>query len=537
MTKKWQILSHDPEDLITQLLENRGITKKEDIEKFFNPKFEDFESELKIPGIAKARDRIEKAIKEGEQIIIYGDYDVDGICATALMYHALASRGAKVLPYIPHREKEGYGMSEVGLHFARDAGATLIVTVDQGIVAFEQIIYAQMLGIDVIITDHHVALETLPGAVAIVHSTKMCGAAVAWCLARTLVSEKEAMELLDFAGMGSICDMMPMVGVSRLLAKEGIKRLNKTPRLGIQSLLNACSIETGEITSYHISHIIGPRLNAMGRMEHAIDSLRLLCTKSPKKASDLAKLLCDTNEQKKQLTVDAIDQARLISEQVDDEIKKDRKILVVHSKDWIPGIIGLVAARLSEEYNLPAIAIAEGELESKGSARTVNGLNIVETIRGCSDLLIEVGGHPQAAGFSLKSENIEAFKQKISQAVKDVEVPDEPVLKIDSLISSKRLTKKLTKELEEFEPTGVSNAKPILASENVRISDIRTVGQGKHLKCKIDDIDAIAFGMGDKESFLKNGQLVNVAYFLELNVWNNHEKVQLKIVDLQIIEP
>ena len=532
MAKVWKILSEDPEDLVAELLKIRGLKTKDDIQQFWHPKIEDYKKQLTIPGVAVAVKRIEKAIETGEQIIIYGDYDVDGVCATAIMYHALASRQAKVLPYIPHREKEGYGLSKIGLEFARDTGATLLITVDCGIVAFEQTEYAKSLGMDVIITDHHVMLDKKPEVTAIVHSTAMCGSAVAWCLAKELISEKASLELLDFVGMGSICDMMPMIGVNRFFAKEGVKRLQKTDRVGLISLLQECGIDPTELSAYHVSHIIGPRLNAMGRMEHAIDSLRLLCTKNPKKARELAHLLCETNDAKKQLTTEAIDAARLIVNT--DGFLVGKKILIVHSKDWIPGIIGLVAARLAEEYRLPAIAIAEGEFESKGSARTVNGLNIIETIRQCSDLLIDVGGHPQAAGFTIHSKNIDKFSKQLLAVVEKNKMEDSPELVVDAAIGIKKLTKKLCLQLMDFEPTGVANPKPILAVRNIQISDIKTVGAGKHLKFKADGIDSIAFGLGDLESILQNGQFIDLAFFLELNIWNGQEKLQLKVLDLKL---
>jgi single-stranded-DNA-specific exonuclease len=533
MPKVWKILHEDPKDLVDQLLINRGIKTPQQHEQFFNPTIDHFSKELDIPGIAKAKKRIEKAIKGGEQIIVYGDYDVDGVSATAIMYHALALRGAKVLPYIPHREKEGYGLSHIGLDSAKASEATLIVTVDTGIVALEQALYAKTLGIDLVITDHHVALDNLPECAAIVHSTEMCGAAVAWCLAKALLPEDQAYNLLQFAALGSICDMMPMVGVSRFFAKEGLKILNCTDCVGLLSLMQECGIAPGSITPYHISHIIGPRINAMGRMEHAIDSLRLLCTKSPAKARELAHLLCETNDQKKQLTIDAIDQARLTVGK-DIEVLKTKKILIVHSPEWIPGIIGLVAARLSEEYKMPAIAIAEGELESKGSARTVNGLNIVETLRMVSDTLIDVGGHPAAAGFTLQTVHIDAFKNKLYEVLEKVEMHELPELTIEASLPTKKVNKSLGYKLEEFEPTGVANQKPILATKTMMVSDVRTLSDGKHLKFKAEGIDAIAFGMGQMSDIIKEGSIVDVAYYLEINRFNGAENVQLKVVDLQV---
>ncbi|MBI2018064.1 DHH family phosphoesterase, partial [Candidatus Daviesbacteria bacterium] len=252
-----------------KFLINRKIKDKE---KFFNPKISDFAKDLNIPGIEKAQKRILQAIKNNELIIAYGDYDVDGICGAAVLYLGLTKMGAKVLPYIPHREKEGYGLSSAGLDFAKSSGAELIISCDTGIVAFEQAEYAKKLKIDLIITDHHQPQGTKrPDAYAIVHSLALCGTAVAW----TLFQDEN---LLDLVALATVADMMPLMGANRALVKEGLKKLNLTQRVGLLALFNEAGIKLGEIGSYEIGHIIAPRLNAMGRLEHAMDSLRLLCT-------------------------------------------------------------------------------------------------------------------------------------------------------------------------------------------------------------------------------------------------------------------
>ncbi len=534
MSKRWKILSESSDDILEQLFINRGITTPTAKEEFLNPSIEKFQKELAISGIAKATSRIEKALKDQETIIIYGDYDVDGVCATAIMYTALSSVGGKVLPYIPHREKEGYGLSKIGLDTVREMGATLVVTVDQGIVALEQAEYAKTIGLDLIITDHHIPLDKKPECVALVHSIEMCGSAVAWCLAKALVSEKEATNLLDFVAIATICDMMPLLGVNRWFVKEGLKIVNKTDRPGLLALFRISKLTPGNITAQNISHIIGPRLNVMGRMEHAIDSLRLLCTKSPEKARKLAQLLSDTNEMKKQLTVEAISFAKTVVEQEIQETGKEGRIVIVHSATWIPGIIGLIAARLTDDYAIPSIAISEGEIISKGSARSVNGLNIIELMRKCEDLLAEVGGHPAAAGFSVETKKIPELKKRLFELMESQEVLAEQELEIEMLLPSSKISKKLVKQLEDLEPCGLGNPYPIFATKAMMISDIRSLSEGKHLKCKFDDIDAIAFSFGRLASLLQLGQLVDVAYTLELNTFNGSTNLQLKVVDIQL---
>lgn len=524
---KWKVVPKRSTDLTVQLLINRGIKTEKQKEQFFNPKISNYEKDLEIAGIGKAIKRIFKAIENDELIVVFGDYDVDGICASAILYKALTSLGAKVLPYIPHREKEGYGLSRIGLEFAKDSGAKVLITVDNGIVAFEQARLVKEWGLDLIITDHHLPQDKLPEAFAIVHSIKMCGAAVAWCLVKDSIAYGLSQELLQFVAIATVCDMLPLVNLGRAFVFEGLKILNRTNNPGLLALINESGTNPGEIGSYEIGHILGPRLNAIGRLDHAIDALRLVCTKDLLKAKKLAKLLCDANTTRQQMTTLAIGQAKAL-------VTLESKIHVLSSKEWSVGIIGLIAGRLADEYYRPAIAISVGEITAKGSARSANGLNIVEVISSCKDILIDVGGHPGAAGFSLESKHIESFKRRIEEWVKDLPQTEEKVLEIEAEVSIKQLSKKLIKQLEELEPFGFGNPRPTFAINRVQISDIRTVGNDKHLKFKIDNIDCIAFGMGEQSNLLQNNQLVDLAFILELNSYNGFEKIQLKVKDISI---
>jgi single-stranded-DNA-specific exonuclease len=519
---QWKILPKKSDDLTEQLLINRGIKSKFEKEKFFSPKLSDFESDLKIPGIPKARARIEKAIKNGELIIAYGDYDMDGIAGAAVLYMGLTKMGAKVLPYIPHRDREGYGLSKLGLEFARDSGASLVISTDTGIVAFEQAEFVKSLGLDLIITDHHQTLNNkFPDAFAVIHSLKMCGAAVAWTLLRDD-------SLLDYVALATVSDMMPLIGINRALLYEGLKRLNKTDRVGLKALFDESGLELGQLTSYDIGHVIAPRLNAMGRLEHAIDSLRLLCTKDEAKAKKLAQLVSDTNEQRKILTGTAVDEAKFLIN------GSKQKLHVISSKDWSSGIIGLVAGRVCDETGCSTVAIAIGEEYSKGSARAGKGDDIVKILRECEDLLEAVGGHTAAAGFTIKTANIPKFQKKLESLTINV-IREEVTLEVEAEIPTKNLNLSLVKQINRFEPFGMGNEKPTFATFNMKLSDLRTVGSGKHLKGKADGVDFIAFGMGNMESVLETGQLVNIAYTLEANQWNGRENVQLKVKDIQTI--
>ncbi len=528
MSRIWKISPRKSEDLIEQLLLNRGLKTRKDREDFFHPALKNYSKEIQIDGIPKALKRIRQAIERGEQVIIYGDYDVDGICSSAILYKALTSLGAKVLPYIPHREKEGYGLSRVGLEFARDSGAGLVITVDNGIVALEQAKIAAELGLDLIITDHHLPLDKKPKALAIVHSTLMCGAGVAWCLIQSQISDSLRKELLQFVAIATITDLIPLTGVARAFVAEGIEELNRTKNLGLLALIGETSLKVGAIGSFEIGFVLGPRLNAIGRLEHAIDALRLLCTSDPLKAKRLANLLCETNSARQRLTTDALEQAKLMIDP-----KEEKSIHILESRDWIPGIIGLIAGRISEEYGKPAVAISIGEGISKGSARSPNGTNIVEVIRSCSDILVDVGGHKGAAGFTIRNEHLAEFKLKLEQEMDRLPDGHEPFLAVEAEVESRALTKALARKLQRFAPFGYGNPEPLLVTRVMKVSDIRLLSEGKHLKFKSDGIDAIAFGMGQLSALLKEGQLVDMAFYLQINRFNGMETLQLKVKDLK----
>lgn len=530
MTRVWRIKDRASQDLVEQLLFNRGITSEKDKQAFFNPDITDYQKDLEIPGIEKTLKRIKEATRKEELIVVFGDYDVDGISACAILYKALTSLGAKVLPYIPHREKEGYGLSKLGLEFARDSGAGVVITVDNGIVAFEEAEFAKSIGLDLIITDHHTPGDKKPEAFSIVHSTKMCGAGVAWCLIQGIAKSELREELLELVAVATIADMMPLLGLNRAFVFEGLKHLNKTRNLGFLALLNESGIEKGQVKSFEVGHIIAPRINAIGRLEHAIDALRLLCTGDPVKAKRLAKLLSETNSKRQDLTTKAYEEALSMAEK-----NTGKKIQVLYSRDWHQGIIGLVASRITDQYFMPSIAISVSEEVSKGSARSIDGINITQVLRTCSELLVDVGGHAGAAGFSVKTKKIEIFKKKIEEVMDKSKVSvSEKFLTIEAEFPFSQLNKSLVKKLEDFEPFGLENPQPLFASFNAKLTDIRTVGNGKHLKFRAEGIDAIAFNMGGLETFLQSGQIANLAYNLQLNQFNGSENLQLKVKDIQL---
>lgn len=514
------------EELVEIMLKNRDI-KESDREKFFNPKLSDYEKDLEITGTGKARKRILEAIKNKELIIAYGDYDVDGICGTAILYLGLTSLGLKVLPYIPHREKEGFGLSEEGLTYAKEQGAALIITVDNGISAIEKSKLAKKMGLDLIITDHHLLGEKRPEALSIIHSTKICGAAVGWCLIKSLVQKNVAEDLLDLVALASICDMVPLLGVNRALVKVGLEKIRKTKRIGLKALMAQAKVNPDDISAYHVGYILGPRLNAKGRLEHALDALRLLCTKDPGKAQELAKMLGETNETRKEMVACAVEEAKKM-------VQASQKIIILNSKQWVPGIVGLIAGRLKEEYGLPAVIISESDNISKGSARSVKGLDIFTLIQKCADTLIDLGGHPGAAGFTIETKKIEIFKKQLIKIIRDIKFDQSGKMEAEAELILDKVGKSWIEELERFEPYGISNPKPVFASREVKISNIKTVGAGVHLKFWADGISSIAFSFGLKAEKLKENQLVDLTYYLEIDKFDGTEKIQLKVKDLEL---
>lgn len=533
----WKILPKQSEDILEQLLLNRDIKTEKQKQEFLNPKLPDFEQDLEIPGIDKAKQRILKAIENKEVIFIYGDYDVDGVCGASVLYLGLTQAGAKVVPYLPHREKEGYGISEVGLDVALEKGAKVVISVDCGIVNFDAYEWTKKRGMDLIITDHHQKLEDRdPECLSLVHSTKMCGTAVAWCLIRKIVPVEVSKKLLDYVAIATIADMMPMLGVNRALVKQGLKVLNSLnqsdkERVGLLALINKSGLKLGEITGQEIGHVIAPQLNALGRVDYAMDAVRLLCTKDISKAFKFAELVAEANLKRRTMTVDAFQEAKLKI------VGADKKIHVLSSSSWASGIVGLVAGKVCEETGVPAIAISIGEQFSRGSARSVDGVNIVELIRKCSDILVAVGGHPGAAGFTIPTEKISEFEQRL-EVLMDENIAIEKgeiMLEIDAEIEVKKLSLELAKAVSELDPFGIGNPKPTFATYNGKVTGLRTVGEnGKHLKGKIGSIDFIAFGLGGMASSLYEDVLINIAYTLEIDRYNGFEKPQLNIKDIEL---
>ncbi len=558
--KKWDIKNQTSssnsklktEDILQILLENRGIVSDVDRELFLSPQnpLQLTTAELGIDqnALTITVERILKAIQEKESIIVYADYDADGVTAGAIMWETIHRLGGKVMPYIPHRVEEGYGLSTIGIDaIKKEYNAELIVTVDHGITAWEKVEYAKSLGIDVLVTDHHTKPEKLPN-VPIVHTTKTSGAGVSWFVSKALLEQTSnddpneiLLDLLGLATMGIIADLLPLTGINRSFVLYGLKALSKTPRPGVRALIKESGIIDPILSVYHVSHLLAPRLNAMGRLDHALDAMRLLCTKDVEKASQLAKRLNDVNKDRQQLTMDttlhAMDAVKI------GNIHQLKKILILADEMYNPGIIGLAAGRLVEEFYLPAIVLSKGENVSKASARSISGFNIVESLREAKEFLLEVGGHPMAAGFSIETAKIPAFQEFMEQYAlsKITEELSLRTLPIDLELPLSSVSLNLLLSIESLAPFGMGNPAPVFATKSLKLYDARTVGaNGKHLKLKVVSqeggypMDAIAFGMGNLISEIEAKGVLSLAYTLEENEWNGKKSLQLKVKDILV---
>jgi single-stranded-DNA-specific exonuclease len=526
------------DDVIRILLENRGLKTKKEQEEFLHPpKPQDLtpkEVGISSVELKKAIARIKKAIKAKEKIIIYGDYDTDGVCGTAILWETIYKLGGEVMPFIPKR-KEGYGMKVARLEEMAKEGVKLVITVDQGIVAVRQAERAKDLGLDLIITDHHLPGEKAPKALAIIHTTKLSGSGVAWFLAKNLGDE----DSLDLATIGTVSDVVPLIGPNRSIVKYGLGAVRKTKRIGLISLYQTSGISPENIGTYEISFIIGPRLNASGRMDDPLDSLRLICTKDKQRALDLARIIEEKNRQRQDLTEQILIHARNLW------LTSDGKssLIFVQDKSYEEGVIGLVAGKLMEEFYRPAVVLAPREDHWVASARSIEEFNIVEAIRTCAEFLGPHGGHRKAAGFTIEESKISLVRQRLIELAhqKLGEENLKPTLIIDTELSLGNLSLSLYDQLISLAPFGEGNPQPVFATRNVQILDAQLVGaESRHLKLQLVDntsgtaLEAIGFGLGDFFFQLSPEQPVDIAYNFATDEWNGKRKIQLKLKDIKI---
>jgi single-stranded-DNA-specific exonuclease len=551
---RWNLLPLVPDEhlaktsgfspLIAQLLYNRGLTEPSQLESFLTGDKRLSGDPSLLPDIQLAVARIYRALLSGENIAIYGDFDADGVTGTALLVQGLSSLGSKVIPYIPHRLTEGYGLKTAALENLHRQGVSLVITVDCGITALAEVKRANRLGLDIIVTDHHSPLPEIPPAIAIINPkrtdsyypfSELTGAGVALKLLQALFQnlgkEEQLDGLMDLAALGTVADMAPLAGENRYLVKQGLKLINATPRLGIREILSQAGVSPGSLDAESISWIIAPRLNAAGRLAHAMTSYKLLMTDSPQEAHSLAIELEEKNTERQRLTTKVLTKAR---EQI--LAQGISPLLIAAGSDYPVGIAGLVASRLAEEFYRPAIVVRTGELVSSGSCRSIPEFNIILALNQCSHLLSQFGGHSQAAGFTLPTKNLTYLKQHLSQlATEQLTGADlRPQLDIDAEVTLPDLSGDTFNTIQRLAPFGRGNPAPTFLSQRAEVVDCRTMGSnGEHLRLKLKQGGVVWDGVG----FRLGGYLAEVSshlgivYNLEVDRWGGEERLRLNIID------
>lgn len=530
--------------LLVQLLFNRGLKEPTQLASFLTANQNLCSSPLLLPDMHQAVARIYKALLSGEPIAIYGDYDADGITATVLLVQGLAALGGTVIPYIPHRLTEGYGLKITALENLRQQGIRLVVTVDCGITSLPEVKWARRMGLDIVITDHHTPLPEMPPAVAIVNPklpgsaypfTELTGAGVAFKLLQALYQsvgrEGQLEALMDLVALGTVADMSPLLGENRYLVKEGLKLMNQNPRLGLRALIEQAGLSGGSLDAEGISWMIAPRLNAAGRLEHAMTSYKLLTTDSPIEARRLARWLEQKNAERQKMTASTLARAR---EQV--LSRGISPLLIASDRDYFIGIAGLVASRLVEEFYRPAVVIKIGEKVSSGSCRSIPEFNIIAALKESRHLLSQFGGHSQAAGFTLPTQNLPRFEETLlnmaTAQLKGVDL--RPSLDIDAEVTLSSLGGDTYQMTQQLAPFGRGNPFPTYLSRHVEVADCRTMGNGgEHLRLKLRQEgsrwDSVAFRLGN--CLADVAPVMDIVYNLEIDRWQGKETLRLNILD------
>jgi single-stranded-DNA-specific exonuclease len=543
--------------LTARLLINRGLTDPAQADAFLRPDLRQLHDPFGLPDMDKAARRIADAIENGETIFVYGDYDVDGVTSTALYVRTLLALGAKVAYRVPHRKQDGYDLKTTAIDWARQQGASLVITSDCGIQAREAVAYANDLGLTVIVTDHHEPGETLPPAYAVVNPHRhdstypfpnLAGVGVAFKTMQAVVRLRDPahegafiQKFLDLVACGTVADVMPLKDENRVFAAFGLKALARTRKVGLRALLDGAGIDTNKpLTPETVGFGLGPRINAVGRLGDASVALDLLLTGDPEEALRIVGELNAFNVERqiaqKRILEDAY---RILAERDLDDVK----VLVVASPGWNSGVVGIVAGKLVEMYNRPAIVIGVDDAETwgKGSARSIPGFDMFQGIQICKNLLESCGGHEMAAGLSLRMENYEAFEQLINAHAGEVMLPDAfiPQMSHDGLIDPSQITLALLEEWAAFAPFGEANPEPRFASQDLLICEAKRIGKDlTHLKMRIraeamDPTDCIAFGQGHWTDSVGPGDRLEAVYVPQINEWNGRRSLQFNVRDLR----
>ena len=536
--------------LLSTVLAARGITSPEEAAEFLDRERHLTISPMRMRDMDKAVSRIQRAISDGETIAVFGDYDVDGITSTVLLLDYLKNCGAHCLRYIPRRIEDGYGLSKEAIQGLHDQGATLMITVDCGITGNEEVDFANSLGMDVVVTDHHECKEALPNAVAVVDPHRpdcpypfkhLAGVGVALKLVLALGGENREDALFarycTLAAIGTVADVMRMEGENRTIVSCGLEALPHTDFVGVHALLKEAGLLGKPITSIQIGFVLSPRINAAGRMGQADLAADLLETDDPARAEELAKGLCDLNRERQAveqaICADAISQIQKLR-------SEERSALVLSSEDWHQGGVGIVASRLSEKYSCPSFMIHLKDGTGKGSCRSYGGFNLFAALESCSDLLDGYGGHELAAGFTIPEGNIDAFRQRMNRYVRSAMDGVLPVssLELDAAIACPgEVTLDQVEQLSLLEPYGAGNPRPAFALLGATVDAIQSVGQGRHLKLRLSKgtcrFDAIFFSVTEQECGITAGSRVDAAFYLQANTFRGNTTLQLQLIDIR----
>ena len=543
--------------ILAGLLIKRGITTESAAKRFFRPQLADLINPFLMKDMYVAVDRLNDAMGRKERILVYGDYDVDGCTAVALVYKFLQQFYSNIDYYIPDRYDEGYGISRKGIKYAHDTGVKLIIILDCGIKAIEMITYAKSIGIDFIICDHHVPDETLPPAVAILNPKRdddaypfkqLCGCGVGFKFMQAFAKNNgipfsRLIPLLDFCAVSIAADLVPVVDENRILAYHGLKQLNQNPSVGLKAIIDICGLNGREIAMSDIIFKIGPRINASGRMENGKESVDLLVEKDFSMALSEAHHINEYNEQRKDIDKQMTEEANQIVAKL--ESQKHHSSIVLYDENWKKGVIGIVASRLTEIYFRPTVVLTRDGDFATGSARSVIGFDIYAAIKSCRDLLLNFGGHTYAAGLTLRWDDIPEFRKRFQHYVEEHIQPEqtEAFLNIDAEIDFKDITKRLHNDLKRFSPFGPCNQKPLFYTKAVYdYGTSKVVGRSQeHIKLELVDsksgtvVNGIAFGQSASARYIKSKRSFDIAYTIEDNIFKRNQ-VQLQIEDIQPTE-
>lgn len=544
-----EVLAHrlDLPSVLVQVLLRRGCRTEEAIRTFLRADLEDLPDPEQIPGMAEAASRVEEAVARGDPIVVYGDYDADGVCGCAILVRGLRGLGASATPYIPHRIQEGYGLSAQAVERIAAGGARLLVAVDCGISAVEEVALARRLGMVVVVVDHHEPPPLLPDADALVDPKvgregfrEYCAAGLAWMLMRLLWSRRgkgPAEELVELAAIGTLADVVPVLGPNRILAKVGLARLPNSPLPGLRALLRAAGL-SDRVTADDVVWRLAPRLNASGRLESARLSLELLLTEDPEEAERLSAELEVLNQRRQRLQEEVVEAAVQAARSLD----PGRRATLVLWGEWHPGVLGIAAGKVREAFYRPTVLLSVEGGRARGSGRSVPEVNLVEALRACAPLLEAFGGHAQAAGLSLPADHLEAFRDRFEEAVRSRIRPEDlvPTLDLDAELSLAELDDRLVQALLSLEPHGVGNPRPLFSLRGLRVVDSRLVGNdAAHLQLWLFQgtrrVEAIAFGLGERaEPIALSAPWVDVAASVEPIPWPDRSGIRLLIQDLQL---